>query len=107
MEEFLGEYVCQEIFINHVLIHEQLKISKEGTVDVINATFEDAKTTLKRIVGPHAFVENEQWNVMHMKEEFHVRFATILQIIYQRKRLTYFNIQITITFDLANRGAIY
>jgi hypothetical protein len=39
---------------------------------------------LKKIVGPHAFVENEQWNVIHMKEEFYARFAAILQILYQK-----------------------
>jgi hypothetical protein len=53
-------------------------------VDVSNATFEEAKTALKRFVGPHVFVENEQWNVIHMKKEFHARFATILQILYQK-----------------------
>jgi hypothetical protein len=39
-----------------------------------------------------------------MKEEFHAIFSAILQILYQRERLTYFNNQIAITFDLANRG---
>jgi hypothetical protein len=39
-----------------------------------------------------------------MKEEFHARFANNLQILYQRERLVYFNNQITITFDLNNRG---
>jgi ABC-type transporter MlaC component len=39
-----------------------------------------------------------------MKEEFHAKFATILQTIYQREMLTYFNNQIAITFDLANKG---
>ncbi len=68
--------------IDHVLIHEQLGISKEGVVDVANATFDEAKTTLKKIASPHAFMENEQWSVVCMKEEFHARFATILQIIY-------------------------
>jgi hypothetical protein len=61
-----------------VFIHEQLGISKEGTIDIINATFEEAKTALKRITSPHALVENEQWNVVRMKEDFHVRFAAIL-----------------------------
>ncbi len=73
-------------------------------IDATNATFEEAKTALKRIVGPHA--KNEHWNVVCMKEEFHARFATILQIIYQRKRLVYFNNQIVITIDLANRGQL-
>jgi hypothetical protein len=34
---------------------------------------------LKRIAGPHAFVDNEQWSVVCMKEQFHVGFAAILQ----------------------------
>ncbi len=58
---------------------------------------------MRKIEGPHAFVENEQWSVINMKEEFHSRFITILQIIYQQKRLTYFNNMIAITFDLANK----
>jgi hypothetical protein len=70
----LGRVRGQEILIDHVLIHEQLGISREGVVDVVNATFEEAKTTFQRIVGPHVFVENEQWSVMLMKEEFHARF---------------------------------
>jgi hypothetical protein len=41
------------------LIHEQPRISKEGVIDVINATFDEAKTVLKKIIGPHPFVENE------------------------------------------------
>jgi len=45
--------------IDHVLIHEQLGISKEGVVNATNATFDEAKTALKKIVGPHAFLENE------------------------------------------------
>ncbi len=49
----------QEILTNQVFIHEQLGSSKEGIVDVTNATFDKAFTTLKQIVGPHAFVENE------------------------------------------------
>jgi hypothetical protein len=34
----------QEFFIDQVLVHEQLGISKEGTIDVVNATFEETKT---------------------------------------------------------------
>jgi hypothetical protein len=37
-----------------------------------------------------------------MKEEFHLRFVAILQIIYQREWLAYFSNHIVITFDLAN-----
>jgi hypothetical protein len=54
----------------------------EGAIDVDNVIFEETKTTLKRIATPHAFVENEQWSVVCMKEKFHARFATILQILY-------------------------
>ncbi len=57
----------QEILIDQVLIHEQFGISKERALDAINATFEKAKITLKIITGPHAFVENEQWSVMCMR----------------------------------------
>jgi hypothetical protein len=73
----LGQARGQGILIDQVLIHEQLGISKEGVIDAANATFEEAKTTLIKIVRLHAFVENEQWNVMCMKEEFHARFAML------------------------------
>ncbi len=92
----LGRVHGQEILIDHVLIHEQLGIFKEGVGDATNATSEEAKTALKRIASPHAFVQNEEWNVIHMKEEFHVRFATILQILYQKEQLAYFSNQIAI-----------
>jgi hypothetical protein len=58
---------------------------------------------LRKIVGPYAFVKDEQWSVVRMKEEFHARFVAILQIIYQWKQLAYFSNKIAITFDLANR----
>jgi hypothetical protein len=71
--------VCgQEILIDWVFIHEQFGISKEGTIDATNATFNEAKTALKKITGPHAFVENGQWSVVCMKEEFHAKFVAIL-----------------------------
>ncbi len=54
-----GRVHGEEIIINQVFIHEQLGISKEGIIDVTNATFEEAKTVLKKIVGPYAFNENE------------------------------------------------
>jgi hypothetical protein len=54
----LGRIHGQEIFINQILTHEQLGISN-GAIDVVNATFKEAKMALKRIVRPHAFVENE------------------------------------------------
>ncbi len=68
----------QKILIDQILIHEQLKISKEGTVDTANATFEESKSIFKWIIGPCVFVENEEWNAMNMKEEFHARFVAIL-----------------------------
>jgi hypothetical protein len=43
----LGQVCGQEIFIDQVLIHEQLGVSKEGAIDVVNATFEEAKIALK------------------------------------------------------------
>ncbi len=47
-----GQVCGQEIFIDQILIHEQLGISKEGAIDATNATFEEAKITLKRIACP-------------------------------------------------------
>jgi hypothetical protein len=58
-KRILGRVCGQEIFIDHVLIHENLGISKEGVVDATNATFEKARTIFKWFVGPHIFVENE------------------------------------------------
>jgi hypothetical protein len=74
--------VCgQEIIIDQILIHEQLGISKERVVDVANVTFEEAKTS-KRIARPLFSTENEQWNVVRMKEEFPTIFVAILQILF-------------------------
>jgi hypothetical protein len=36
-----------------------LEFPKEGIVNAGNVTFEEAKTALKIIAGPHVFVENE------------------------------------------------
>jgi hypothetical protein len=39
-----------------------------------------------------------------MKEKYHAKFIIIMQIIYQWKRLTYFNNHIVIIMNLANKG---
>ncbi len=38
--------------IDHVLIHEQLGISMQGAVNVVNATFDKAKIVLKKNSKP-------------------------------------------------------
>jgi hypothetical protein len=38
-----------------------------------------------------------------MKEKYCVRFAAILQIIYQHERLTYFSNHIAIILNLSNK----
>jgi hypothetical protein len=38
-----GQVCGQEILIDRVLIHEQLGISNEGVVDIINTTFDETK----------------------------------------------------------------
>jgi hypothetical protein len=43
----------QEILIDYIFIHEQLGISKEGAIDATNATFDKAKTILKKIASPN------------------------------------------------------
>ncbi len=49
----------KEILIESNIYSLTTRDSKEGIVDVANATFDEAKNALKRILGPHAFVENE------------------------------------------------
>jgi hypothetical protein len=39
-----------------------------------------------------------------MKEKFHAKFVAILKKNYHKERLAYFNNQIAIIFDLANKG---
>jgi hypothetical protein len=41
-----------------------------------------------------------------MKEEVHVGFVAILEILYQIEQLAYFSNMIVIAFDLANRGQL-
>jgi hypothetical protein len=42
-----------------------------------------AQVALKNIAGPNAFIDKEQWNMIHMKEEYHAKFVAILQFFYQ------------------------
>lgn len=56
------------------------------------------------VVGSDAFVNKEQWSVIRMMEKYHARFATIMQIIYQREKSAYFSNHIAITFNLENKG---
>jgi hypothetical protein len=72
-------------------------------LDVANALVKEAQVIFKNIVGLDAFVNKKQWSVIQMKEEYQAKFATILQIIYHRERLTYFTNHITIILNLANK----
>ncbi len=36
-----------------------------------NALVKGIEIDLKKIGRPNLFLENEQWNIVHMKEEFH------------------------------------
>jgi hypothetical protein len=38
---------------------------------VTNALVKDVEIALKKISRPNMFVEKEQWNVVHMNEEYH------------------------------------
>jgi hypothetical protein len=73
-------------------------------VNVVNTLVKEAQVDFKNIVGSDAFVNKEQWNIFRMKEGYHAKFVRILQIIYQRKRLAYFNNHIAITLNLTNKG---
>jgi hypothetical protein len=75
-------------------------------IDATNPLVKEAQVALKNIVGLDVFINKEQWNIIQMKEEYHTKFVTILQIIYQWERLAYFNNRFAITLNLANKGKI-
>jgi len=54
-----------------------------GTIIAMNTLVKDAQVVLINIVGLDAIVKKKQWNIIQMKEEYHAKFVTILQIIYQ------------------------
>jgi hypothetical protein len=62
----------------------------------------ETQVILKNIVRPD--VNKQERGVIWMKEEYHAKFTTILQIIYQQERLVYFSNHIDITLNLANKG---
>jgi len=99
--------VCGEkITIDQALIIQQFGNCVERMIDVTNALVKKAQVSFKNIVGQDAFINKEQWSIIRMKEEYHTKFVTILQIIYQWERLAYFNNRFTITLNLANKGKI-
>ncbi len=60
---------CGKQILILVLIHKlQLSISCEDIIDFANATIQEGKFTLRKIARPHVLVENEQWNIICMKE---------------------------------------
>ncbi len=73
-------------------------------VDAANALVTQAQIDFKNIYGLDDFVNKEQWSVIQMKEEYHIRFVAIMKIVYQQKRLTYFSTCIGTTFNLTNKG---
>lgn len=77
-------------------------MSVKGTNDALNALVKEAHVVFKNTTRPNAFVNKKQWSMIWMKEEYHARFMTILQIIYHQKRLDGFSNWITITHNLAN-----
>jgi hypothetical protein len=59
-----------------MLIVHQFGASVEGVVNAANMLVKEAQTALKNIARMDAFVNKEQWSVIRMKEEFHVKFVT-------------------------------
>jgi hypothetical protein len=83
--------VCGEkITIDQALIIQQFGNCVERMIDVTNALVKKAQVYLKNIVGLDAFINKEQWSIIRMKEEYHTRFVTILQIIYQWGKVSLF-----------------
>ncbi len=85
-----------------MLIIQQFGINDKRVVDVANALVKETQVILKNIVRPD--VNKQERGVIWMKEEYHAKFTTILQIIYQQERLVYFSNHIDITLNLANKG---
>jgi len=96
----------EKVTIDQALIAKQFSVNTEGAMDAANALIKEALVALKNIDGLDAFINKKQWNVIWMKEECHAKFTTILQIIYQRERLSHFSNRIAITLNLVNRGRI-
>jgi hypothetical protein len=65
------------------LITQQLGVSVEGVVDVMNTLVKEAQVALNNIVGLDAFINKKNWNIIQMKKEYHTILVTIMQIIYQ------------------------
>jgi hypothetical protein len=96
--------VCGEkITIDQTLIVQLFGVNVEGAVDATKTLVNEARVVFKNIARLDAFVNKEHWNVIRM-EEYHIKFAAILQIIYQQKRLAYFSNHIAISLNLANKG---
>jgi hypothetical protein len=53
----------------------------------VNTLVKKAQIVFKNIVGLDAFINKEQWNIIWMKEEYHTKTTTILQINYQHEWL--------------------
>jgi hypothetical protein len=65
------------------LITHEFGVNVEGTIDATNALVKKAQVGFRNIVALNAFVNKTQWSVIRTKEEYHAKFVTILQIIYQ------------------------
>jgi hypothetical protein len=68
MGEFKHRFKGKKTIIDHVPIHQTLGILTLGRN---NKLLKDVQIILKRTISPNPFMENEQWNVVCMKEEFH------------------------------------
>jgi hypothetical protein len=97
---------CEKITIDQTLIIQQFGNYVERMIDATNALVKEAQVASKNIVGLDVFINKEQQSIIWMKEEYHTKFVTILQIIYRWERLAYFNNYFAITLNLANKGKI-
>jgi hypothetical protein len=59
-------------------------VNAEAAINVANALVKEAQVAFKNITRLDEFVDKEQWSMIQMKEEYHVKSAIILQIIYQQ-----------------------
>jgi len=64
-----------------VLIVQQFGVSVERVVNATKTLVKEVQSFFKNIGKLDAFVNKKHWSVIQM-EEYHIKFAAILQIIY-------------------------
>jgi hypothetical protein len=80
--------VCGEkIIIDQTLITQQFGVNVKGTIIVVNTLVKEVQVAFKKHIWTGCICQQRIMECNLMKEEYHVKFTTIIQIIYQQERL--------------------